>query len=75
MLERKTAAKTFIWFTLPFIKVFMFFRLYIKCLAYAQKYYPQNEDMNLYFSYNTNRFSNKSITVTYVVCEQIVAYI
>lgn len=76
MLERKTAAKTFIWFTLPFIKVFMFFRLYIKCLAYAQKYYPQNEDMNLYFSYNTNRFSNiQSITVTYVVCEQIVAYI
>ena len=67
MLERKTAAKTFIWFTLPFIKVFMFFRLYIKCLEYAQKYYPQNEDMNLYFLYY--------ITVTYVVCEQIVAYI
>ena len=41
-----------------------------------KKYYPQNEDMNLYFSYNTNRFSNiQSITVTYVVCEQIVAYI
>ena len=23
-----------------------------------KKYYPPNEDMNLYFSYNTNRFSN-----------------